>query len=351
MSFLTSLIEWFGLAKSNNTGLLLDDPTTIATLPRHELFGSARKLGGGPSKDWGPLCPPFRYQGSSYFCVGYSATSVASILEKQETGHTVVFSPWELFYRAGGSQMGAYISRAAECMKSSVVLETDKPSPDVRSWGYAMWNQLRTQSTASPEALTKGKNYAIKGYASVKTDRQSLKDALQDSPLVVAIALGSGYWVDPAPIPRGINAYHAVVLTKVDDDGTLTIFDSLTYKQGFDGFHRLSPGYPILSAYSYINLPDSWRDQQAAVVQNDNAVALGHFGKPRDLAAEQKASAALTAAINANPTVGAAVGRDYLIYVNCVAYGGFSVQDVLNSLTSERRGGPKLFNFNEVRHK
>lgn len=326
-------------------GLLLDEPSVLAELPRHELFFGSE----GAMPDWMSLHPSFRYQGSSYWCTAFAGTSIASTLERFESGKTVLFSPMELFYRSGGSPMGNYLVRTADCMKDSLVLEEDKPTPIPTRWDQAEWQKYKDVAKASPEAIEKGKTYAMKSFASVIPTKERLRAALIQSPLMLAIGIGRGYFMDIAPKQDSYSAYHAVVLLNIDYDGSYVIFDSLTQKQGFNGVHKLASDYEILSALSFVDLPDDWKDVQAAVVENTSVKALDHYGKKRDIALEQKAAADLSVASKKNPSVAAFIGREFLICVNAIAYGGYSVQDLLNHFTSVRRTGKPIFDLNQIR--
>lgn len=348
MSLFLSLLS-FLFGRPKHTGLLIEDPEKLSDFPRHELFGSTSEP--KETVDWTPLCPPFRNQGSSYFCTAYAGTTIASILDKKERGGTTLFSPLELFYRAGGTVAGNYVSKTAEAMRNAVVLERDVPTPEVRSWGYSVWRNLWGKAMASKSALDLGKQFAVKNYASVKTDTASLRAALQDSPLAIVIGIGRGYWDNPAPRTTRYSVYHVVVLVRIEPDGTKVVFDSLQPRGGFDGFHRLSPDYEILSAFSFIDLPNDWQKRQTNQLKQDYSNALNHYGKARILPLEQTAAQQLSDACKKNPTVAAQVGAIFTVCVNAVAYGGYSVQDLLNHFTNIRRTGKPIWDLNRLRSK
>lgn len=348
MSFLQAILRYivsFFNDIPSNTGLVLDHPEDIERLPKHELFA-----GGGETKDWRPLCPPFRYQGPSYWCTAFAGTSIASIFERLERGGYIAFSPLELFYRSGGQLFGNYLINTANSMKESVVAESDVPTPLLTAWNQAIYDEWKAKSHASHTALENGKTFAIKSAASVRTDKASLKAALASSPLMIAIGIGRGYFDNPAPRVTSYNAYHAVVLTHIDEDGFYHIFDSLTQKQGFNGHHTLSPDYEILSALSFIDLPDNWADLQNRDTQERLDGALDHYGEKRVLDIERQVTDLLADAVRKNPTVSAMMGREWTICINAVAYGGYSVQDLLNHMTNIRRTGKPIWNLNKKRN-
>lgn len=346
-----NLLEWlkklFGVPPKINTGLLLDSPKFIEALPQHELFAG----GGGTITDWKKLCPPFRYQGSSMWCTAFAGTAIGYCFERKEKGSALEFSAMELFYRSGGSLNGNYLIKTADEMNKTFILETSIPTPIPDRWGVEAYKAYKAASYATVQELTQGQKYALKSAASVNTDKASLRAALVSSPLMVAIPIGRGYWNDPAPNPPSntINAYHAVVLVDIDPNGNYIIFDSLTNRQGFDGFHALASDYPILYALSFIDLPDLWEEIQKEQNEIAHFGALDHYGEKRVFALEARAADALTKAAKSNPTLATLIGRKFTVYINAIAYGNFSLQDVLNSTTSLRRGQGPIFNFDKKR--
>ncbi len=328
------------------TGLLFEHPSALEQLPRHELFA-----GGGERKDWRPLCPPFRYQGSTMWCTAFAGAAIASIFDKAERGGTTVFSPLELFYRSNGQVNGNYLVNVMNAMKESVVLEADVPTPVPSYWGPATYDEWKRKSKATAQAKEFGRQFAIKDAAVVRTDNASLAQALSVSPLMVAVGIGKGYFDDPAPRQTSYSAYHAVVLVHMDPDGTKHVFDSLTQKQGFSGHHKLAPDYEILAAFSSIDLPNNWQGVQEQAKVKEFAQALAHYGEPRRLELEQLAASKLADAVRKNPSVAGPMGRAWTVCTNAVAYGGYSVQDLLNHFTSIRRGQGPLFDLDVPRKK
>jgi len=343
MNFIDWIKNKLGIVRTINTGLLLDSPKFIEALPRHELFAG----GGGMVTDWKSLCPPFRYQGASVWCTAFAGTAIGYCFEKKEQGSSPIFSAMELFYRSGGSLNGNYLIKTADEMEKTLVLETEVPTPIPDGWDINRFQTYKAASYASAQELSEGQKYALKSAASVNTDKVSLRSALVSSPLMVAIPIGRGYWENPAPNPptNTINAYHAVVLVDIDAQGNYVIFDSLTNRQGFDGFHLLASDYPILYALSFIDLPDNWKDIQQEQNEITHFGALDHYGEKRNFALEVRAANDLTLAAKKNPTLATLIGRQFTVYVNAVSYGNYSLQDILNSATSVRRGQGPIFNF------
>jgi len=330
--------------RPNNPGLLLDDPALLESLPRHELFaGGNQKL----INDWTEYCPPFRYQGPSYWCTAFAGSSIGYIFEKLQNGSSPLFSPIELFYRTGGSMAGNYLLSTAKGMQKSLVNEEDVPTPIPDRWSAVEFLKYRAQSYASEQALKSGERFRLASAATVGTNPSDLRAALSASPLYIAVGIGRGYFDKVAPRQTQYSAYHAVVLSKIEEDGRFKIFDSLTQTQKFDGFHYLAPDYEIIMALSFIDVPENWKAIQAQPTEHG---ALQQYGRRRILPLEQQKAEELRAALKFHPTVSAAIGRYWTICVNALAYGDYTIQDLLNHYTSIRRTGRPIFNFNRPAH-
>jgi hypothetical protein len=341
---LNSLFDLF--KKQQNPGLVLDAPADIEKLPRHELFMGANDV---QNVSWKAHLPSFRNQGSSFFCTAYAGTAIASVFESIERQSRTVFSPYELFYRSGGQQFGNYLISTADAMRVSIVLEADKPTPLVNGWNRDIWAKLRDGAKASDGALEFGKQFAVKSAALVKTDRESLRQALVSSPLMIAIGIGRNYWDPIVPKQSQYSAYHAVVLEGIDVHDNYSIFDSLAGRANFDGLHLLAPDYEILTALSFIDLPNGWQKKQQEVVEVKHANALDHYGKKRNLVMEQTIAAAFAKILKSHPTLLALAGRSWTTIINALTYGNYSITDILNHLTSLRRTGKGIFDFNDMR--
>lgn len=331
------------LFRKPNPGGLLDSPGLLANLPRHELFAG----GVGQKPDWASYCPPFRSQGLSTWCTAFAGCAIGYIFEKKEKGTSPLFSPMELFYRSNGTYTGNYLINTGKEMMHSFVLDSLVPTPVPQSWSVDDWAKYKAVAKATLDAITVGQQFKLKSLAVVGTTPSNLKAALIDSPLMICIGVGKGYWNDPAPHVEAYDAFHCVVLVDIDDQGNYVIFDSLS-KTG-SGFHKLAADYEILTAFSFIDLPDNWQDIQNQKLQEYLPGPLQQYGKPRILAVEQLAAQDLLKAVQKNPGVRGLIGRDWLICVNAISYGGYSIQDILNQYTNIRRTGKTIFNLNNVR--
>ena len=334
------------------TGLLPDKPEVLETLPSHELFVGGTEL----VSSWRRFAPPFRNQGSSMWCTAFAGTAIASIFERFEHGEKVELSPLELFYRSGGQLNGNYLIATARAMRDGLVLESDVPTPMPNSWGTAEYLKYKGYSLAAKDELERGKRYAVRSEAIVGNNWKSMKAALGHSPLMIAIGLGKTYWDEIAANPTKISAYHAVVVTEMAEDASgkplwIEIFDRLSYRAGFDGFHKLSPDYAIDLALSFIDLPSNWVEIQEEVKQEAFGNTLSHYGKKRVLELEQKAAKIMTEGLKPHPTLKALFGANWTVCTNAMAYGDYTLTDLLNHFTSIRRGKGAIFDLNVVKPK
>jgi len=331
-----------------NTGLLLDSAESLANLPRHEIFAGG-EVANAP--DWKAFIPQFRYQGPTMYCTGFTGANIASTFEKKESGRDIVFSPIELFYRSGGGLNGNYLLNVARSMREGLVLESDLPTRIPDRWGQQVFDDWKSRYKASPDALKRGVAFATKSEAIVGTDDSSLRAALNVSPLSIAIGIGKDYFADVAPRQTSYSAYHNVELLKLGEDGSRLIFDSLRQSMGFNGLHVLAPDYEVLYALSFIDLPDGWQGIQEQKITEQNQGALSHYGLPREVKFEQYAASHFASTLKAHPSLAGIAGRDWLVIVNALCYGGYTETDILNHLTNIRRTGKPIFDLNVPRKK
>lgn len=346
MSILSFIKSWIN-PSTVSSGLLVDTADRLEHLPRHELFAGAPPA-DSVEKDWSPFCPPFRYQGSSWWCTAFAGTSIGYIFEKKQNRESPLFSPMELFYRTGGSTNGNYLVSTTRGMCKTLVLESDVPTVLPNDWGTAQFLKYQNLAHASEAALETGVKFRLRSAAIVKDGLPSMQNALNVSPLLIAVGIGRGYFDKVAPRQTSYSAYHAVVLTKIEDDGSYKIFDSLTQKRDFDGFHHLASNYEILLAVSFIDIPENWKDIQNKDTQDHKA--LSHYGKKRVLSFEQIKADALLHELKRHPTLTSYFGREWTICVNALAYGDYSIQDLLNHYTYMRRTGRPIYDLNLLRN-
>lgn len=213
-----------------------------------DIFGSI-DFGGKASKDWRPYAPKLEIQ-SFGDCVSFSRTSCAEIKAKYKgakdpDGDDWNFSDVDLAVGSGTSLKGNSLRRVAEyARKTGVSLEKDIPY--IRNWSkrLALYN-----------AGKKFTKYKLGNWSWVKPNVNSLKSALDDSPLQIGIGVGSNWRIGKI-IKDLLNYlfYHAIVLLHIDEEGVYHIYDSYRPK-----YKTLDPKYNILFAMSFRDLPSGWR--------------------------------------------------------------------------------------------
>lgn len=344
-----ALLDFLNTKKAPSTGYVLDSEDYLRNLPKHELFGG----NAVSAPDWASLAPSFRNQESTMMCTAFAGTSAATMLNRRETGAEVLFSPVELFTRANGTIGGNTIEATERAMRQAVVPETEAPwVGPVSYWDpyvlKLMGAYARARTQNAPEKT--GADFAIRSLTRVLTDRVSLAKALGDSPLIATLQVGRGYFDKVAPNPTS-GPFHAVDITRVGSDGSILVFDSITNRAGFDGFHWLAPDFELVSAFGILDLPNDWQDAQSHHETNTNPFAMARYGEQRNPPAEADAAKALHEARKRNPTHAQYLDDAWNLYVVALAYGRYSAQDILNHITSIRRGKGPIFDLNAKRTK
>jgi hypothetical protein len=315
------------------TGCLDVSAEWIASLPKHELFA------GGAEKsdvDWASLAPPFRYQGASLMCTSYAMCSAGSMMEKKETGLGISFSPIELYVRSNGGLGGNTIQATADSAKNGFIVETDVPLTEPLS----EWNQLILDLLGLyARAAAKGEDgsiFAIKNLTSVNTERQAMYQALKDSPLLAIVEVGRGYFDDRTNGNSGPR--HAVVIEKVNPDGSVQFFDSLTQTQNFNGHHTVGQNFPIYYAFGLLDLPDDWKSKQTTDDTRGRSPTL-----------EAQTEIVVAAARRANPTLASYFDRYNPQIIDAITYLGYSITDIKNHFYSIRVGKGPIWDITKPR--
>lgn len=338
-----SFLDLFRTVTPPMTGYVTDAELWLKSLPKHEVFSG----GVGIVPDWQSMAPPFRYQESTMMCTAFAGTSIASMLNRKETGQSILFSPLELYIRSNGAIDGNTVQNTANAMETAVMAESSCPWVNgISEWNPLILNLLNAYARAEDKDLSAGIPYAIKGITTVMPDIASIRAALVDSPLMLIVQVGPNYFSNPAP-RVSYGSLHAVVAVSVAADGEVLVFDSLEQSASFNGFHYLASDFNILNAFGFLDLPNNWKDVQQTHTDNAFAFVLSRYGKPKDAITETKVDAALKVARTKNPTCATYLDANWEVYVLAITYGGYSVQDVLNDVTNRRRGNGPIFDFNK----
>lgn len=163
------------------------------------------RLGGLPllpNGQWDNFLPQDELQDrglSTMACASFGTLNAIEILERQEFGDTTDWSDRFLAEKSGTTQNGNDPHTVAETLrKDGTVYESDWPySPDIKTWGQ-FYQTPPYEITIRAQVEFKGK-YDF-GHQYVKTDPQSMMNALMYSPL------GADVFAWNAPDTDGI--YH-----------------------------------------------------------------------------------------------------------------------------------------------
>jgi hypothetical protein len=295
----------------------------------------------------------FEYQGAWPFCAAFATTTMSELAIRMATGQNWDFSQPHMFFRAGGTRNGSsFRANLGIATGGGCIPYARFPMPD-GLYDLDGFDAMRDRALAEPF----GESHVVPGYARVVTDRDALKRAVIDhGALLVGVAASGGYWGDRAKRPRNKPDNHAVLLVGWEEDDAWVVFDSLEPAAGFDGYHVLSPDYRFDSAYAVTGLPEDWKEIRDAA-RTPPANNASFYGKRRNLELEQRNAIAMLDEFRrfGNKSVLDAAGRFWIMLVNAVTYGGYSISyrkwgmwqpgDVINDIYSWRRTGKHLFDF------
>ncbi len=222
-----------------------------------EVFGTV-DFGSASSTDYRPWYPTKEIQ-SYGDCLTFSCLNTLEIICNRlmltdDDGRELNLSEIDLAVGAGTSQHGNSFNNVAERLRKVGVVQ-EKWAPYTRVWEerQGIFNAI------PPYAKRYGKGT---GHAWVKTDRNSLKNAMNTAPLWIGVGLGDTYQThagteqDPIPKPRGYSVYHGIVLGYVNDNGLLYTLDNYSRSEVV-----YAADYPVLFAklLDPRGLPEGWQ--------------------------------------------------------------------------------------------
>ena len=298
-------------------------------------------------------------QGAYPFCVSFACTTLLEWKRKQQDGVTLKLSQPHLCFHSGGSERGSYFRANLDTLrKKGGISYAGMPMPGNIWERFDGWHaRLRAQALGVPFKDTE----MILGYVRVQNDPEALKRAiLEHGPLLVGVYAGKGYYRG-VPARTSSTDNHAVLLSGWDDEGNWEIFDSLMYVRDDNGVRYLDKSYTFHSAYAITELPRGAKKKVERARAKGFKNCLDHYGKPRNFALEQKVASRLTEEFEKfqNQSVWEAAGKFWTVYVNAVAYGGYSISykkfgrwqpgDIINDCYHWRRTGQHIFDFNKLR--
>ncbi len=264
LEFISGL--WGNKLKLPPSSLILEEP---APEDAHveEVFGSKEVEGG--SRDWRPWYPKHEVQ-SYGDCVSFSYLNCYETMAKAAgvtdgDGNELNLSDLYLAVNSGTSQTGNTLNRVANAArKNGIPLERE--CPYTRSWH----KREQIYNTTSKDA----KRYAAgTGHAWVRTDRASLKSALERGPIQIGVGLGDTYRGGmPIKPPSRITVYHAMECGFVDEKDQVHCYDHYNRKEVI-----LSSDYKVEFAKQLVpeGLPNGWQTKTG----DDHKLWKGLWGK------------------------------------------------------------------------
>lgn len=307
------------------------------------------------------LPPRFRIEGMRYerqyswpLCASFATTSAIEFHFKKR-GQDKQFSQPHLFVHAGGGLTGSGFRANLEVARTSGLIPYERMPLD--SNRPPNWlEKIRAEARAIPFDNAE----KIEGYARVQPTIEHLKRALMTSgPAIIGVRADASYYKGGSKRSGPVDN-HAVVLTGWDERN-FTILDSLSWVQNTGGEGTIALDYGIQSAHVITKLPSDWKEVVEEVRSEPFANALNHYGKRRNLEAEQLAAATLLTELKKfnNQSVLDAAGRFWNVATNMIVYGGYSISytkwgrwmpgDIINMLYAYRRTGKLIFDPNRER--
>lgn len=210
------------------------------------------------SKNWKEFRPEYERQGYTGDCVSFSRTSCAEYVALKD-GYEINLSDLHLAVGSNTSPRGNSLNAPSEYFRKKGVVEQGLCFYDadmITKFGVKKnWARRQQKVNAIPK---NAKRYKGGNHSWVVTRKDSMIDALEHSPLQIAIGLGQNYrYGGTVKKPSQILAYHAVVLEHIDEEGRFHIFDSLVGETKI-----LEANYPIVQCKSFRDLPQLWKKKQ-----------------------------------------------------------------------------------------
>ena len=298
-------------------------------------------------------------QGAWPFCVSFSTTTLLEWKLKNKDGIIKSYSQPHLFFHSGGGKRGSFFRSNLDTAKAQGNISYSLDTIPVDIWVYPSDTRFETRRQESLKIpfTNPDKNF---GYIRVNNDVNALKQAIMNyGPVLVGVAAKGDYWNDNHKRSSDTDT-HAVLLVGWDS-GHWILFDSLTPRANFYGYHKVDISYPFYSAFVITDLPSNWkeiRDTKRQEFEN----ALNHYGKPRNFALEVEVANRMLQEFKnfKNQSVLEAAGKFWTVYINAVAYGGYNITytkfgikrsgDVISDCYFWRRTGQHVFDFNKPRY-
>lgn len=269
-------------------------------------------------------------------------------------------SPTKLFFDIHGSLKGSNVRDALNMGTKGLMTLSECPMPE-DIWDDSTFAAYRTKVNAIAHKESEAK---IDGFAAVRLDSDSLRRAIVKYKEVIIGGYAHKGWFTPYTTRKGSPDDHVIRLKGWDMNGWIRQ-DSITDSAASDGTYTLSKDYNFYFAYVLTDVTPAARAEIYKKRKEGFERCLNHYGKPRDFEAEQAAAMLLVAEFTKfhNQSVWEAAGKFWTVYINAVAYGGYSISyfkgmgplsqwfpgDVINDCYNWRRTGQHIFDFNLTR--
>ena len=301
----------------------------------------------------------YERQGTYPFCVSFAVTKMVEYLYDKK-GKKLAFSQPHLFFHSGGTKNGSWFrANLKTALNKGCVPHSKMPMRSVKFARLPDWYE-----TMKEEALDISFTGSKKIAAYIRIDgdnHHKVKEAIRKyGPLLIGVGTGNK-WYNGNKRSRDYDN-HAIALVGWNEDGTWVGFDSLQYYKGDNGYRTIHKDFGFRSVYAITALPKKAIEKAVEKRKEGFEHCLNHYGQPRNFAAEQRAAGKLVEEFEKfnNQSVMEAAGKFWTVYVNAVAYGGYSISykkfgrwqpgDVINDCYHWRRTGEHIFDFNQLRN-
>lgn len=300
-------------------------------------------------------------QGAYPYCVSMATTTAFEHKRGQEGK---IFSPNHLFHHSGGGLYGSGIrANLNTLVKGGVANYEDCPMPDVT---YGTGSGWLDRELKRAQKVPFNEENKIKGYARVPNDPMSMRKAMiQHGPLIVGVYAGGDYYNNYSK--RTVDSdNHCVLMNAFTERGDWGGHDSLWWVKDTGGQFYLDASYTFNWVYVITELPENWReirDKSRKEKQEPFEYALNHYGKPRNYTLEKEVAEQMRIEFSKfnNQSVWEAAGKFWPVYINAIAYGGYSLSytkwgkwmpgDIINDCYHWRRTGQHIWDLNKPRVK
>lgn len=210
------------------------------------------------SKNWAEFRPEYERQGYTGDCVSFSRLNCAEFVANKD-GQELNLSDLHLAVGSNTSLRGNSLKAPSEYFRKKGVVEQSLCHYDADMLTYQgvrkHWLRRMQKVGAIPKNAVR---YKGGNHSWVTPKKEVMKDALEHSPLQIAIGLGSNYrYGGVVAKPSQILVYHAVVIEHIDSEGRYHIVDSLSGET-----KKLASDYPIRQVKSFRDLPQTWKKKQ-----------------------------------------------------------------------------------------